>query len=143
MATIPNRSEDLTASGERKRKQRGVAVVKGKSNPASIPSPDPEWCHVAAMMWNATLESGGAAYYESSDYAALYLLCDQIDYLYRTNKAGESKPRSPEMFKAILAGLGNLLVTEGDRRKLHIELVKAPDDDADFLADLNDLLGTD
>jgi hypothetical protein len=138
---MPNRTEDLTPAGERKRKQRGTSAVRGKSNPATIPSADPEWSQVARMMWDSAVESGGAAYYESSDYATLYLLCDQIDYLYRTNKAGDAKPRSPEMFKAILAGLGNLLITEGDRRKLRIELTKAPDDDAEFLAGLDDLFG--
>lgn len=139
MPKIPNRTEDLSPAGERKRKSRGVTMTRGKSNPASIPLPDPEWHNVARMMWDSTAESGGAAYFESSDYATLYFLCDQIHYVYRTTGAGESRNRSPELIKAILAGLGNLLVTEGDRRKLHVELQKAPDDDGDFLADLEEL----
>ncbi|WGY03670.1 hypothetical protein QI633_07855 [Nocardioides sp. QY071] len=137
---MPNRSGELTPAAERQRKSRGTTAVRGKSNPATIPDPDPDWCHAARLMWDSACESGGAAFYESSDYATLWLLCDQIDYLYRTNKDGEAKPRSPEMFKAVLTGLGNLLVSEGDRRKLHIELEKAPDDNPDFLNDLNELL---
>jgi hypothetical protein len=135
---MPNRSDDLTPAGERKRKERGTAATRGKSNPASIPSPDPEWCHAAGMMWNAMLESGGAAYFESSDYAVLYMVCDQIDHLYQ-----QGGRRSPEYLRVIMQTLGSLLATEGERRKLHIELQKAPDDDEGFLAGLDDLFGTD
>ena len=138
MPTMPNRSHDLTPAGERKRKERGTTVVRGKSNPATIPDPNPEWCHAARMMWNAMLESGGAAYFESSDYATLYLACDQIDHLYR-----QGGRRSPEYLRVIMQTLGSLLATEGDRRKLHIELQKAPDDEDDFLAGLDDLFGDD
>jgi hypothetical protein len=131
---MPNRSEDLTPAGERKRKERGTAVVRGKSNPATIPEPDAEWCHAAKMLWDAMTESGGAAWYESSDYAVLYLVCDQIHHLYQ-----QGGRRSPEYLRVIMQALGTLLATEGDRRRLHIELQKAPDDEDDFLAGLDDL----
>lgn len=137
MPTMPNRSEDLTASGERKRKARGTTITRGKSNPATIPDPDPEWCSAAASIWNAMSESGGAAYFESSDYAVLHLVCDQIDHLYQ-----QGGRRSPEFLRVIMQTLGSLLATEGDRRKLRIELQKAPDDDDDFLAGLDDLFDT-
>jgi hypothetical protein len=136
MPTIPNRSEDLTPAGERKRKQRGTATVRGKSNVATIPDASAEWGEAATMIWNAMIESGGAAYYESSDYAVLYMVCDQVDHLYR-----QGGRRSPEFLRVIVQTLGALLATEGDRRKLHIELAKAPDDDGDFLTGLDDLLG--
>jgi hypothetical protein len=134
MATMPNRTDDLTPAGERKRKERGTTVSRGKSNPATIPDPNPEWCHAAEMMWNAMVESGGAVYFESSDYAVLYLACDQIDHLY-----GQGGRRSPEYLRVIMATLGSLLATEGDRRKLHIELEKTDEDSAAVLASVESL----
>ena len=141
MPVIPNRSEDLTAAGERKRKERDSTATRGQSKPASIPKPDPEWPHVARMMWDSTLESGGADFFESSDFATLYFLVDQIAYVYRTTSKGDPRNRSPELIKAILAGLGNLLVTEGDRRKLRIELVKPETTNEDILASVTTLFG--
>lgn len=143
MARRANRSTDLAPGSERARKSRGHEVTKGTSGNVTIPDPDGDWCKAARMMWDAGLESGAAEFYESTDYATLYLLCDQIDYLYRTNKAGEAKPRSPEMFKAVLTGLGNLLVTEGDRRKLHIELTKPDPSDGAALAEVTALFEDD
>lgn len=135
MPTVPNRSSDLAPGSERARKSRGTdQITKAKAGAVSIPDADPEWARAARMMWDSMLESGGSAFFESSDYATLYLICDQIDYLYRQNKDGSTKNRSPEMFKAILAGLGNLLATEGDRRKLRIELERPDDEDAEFEA---------
>lgn len=135
MARRANRSEDLTPGSERARKSRGHEVTKAPAGKnVTIPDPDEDWSKVARMMWDAGLESGASEFYESTDYASLYLLCDQIDYLYRTNKAGDSKPRSPEMFKAILSGLNDLLVSEGARRRLHVELIKPDPSDGAALA---------
>lgn len=134
MPTIPNRSDDLTPAGERKRRQRGSTAIRGKSNPATIPDPDSKWCSAARLIWDSVTESGGAAFYESSDYAVLHLTCDQIDHLYQ-----QGGRRSPEYLRVIMQTLGTLLATEGERRKFRIELDKAPDDDGDFLAELDDI----
>jgi hypothetical protein len=134
MPTLPNRSDDLTPAGQRKRKERGTIVARGKSVPATIPEPDPQWCKAARMVWDSMLTSGGAAYFESSDYAVLHVTADQIDHLYQ-----QGGRRSPEYLRVIMQTLGSLLATEGDRRRLRIELQNAPDDDDDFLAGLDDL----
>ncbi|MGJ9412381.1 hypothetical protein ACHAAC_06690 [Aeromicrobium sp. CF4.19] len=134
MPTLPNRSEDLTSAGERKRKERDTTVARGRSIPATLPEPDPQWCTAARMIWDSMLESGGAAYFESSDYAVLHLTADQIDHLYQ-----QGGRRSPEYLRVIMQTLGSLLATEGDRRRLRIELQDAPDDDEGFLAGLEEL----
>lgn len=140
MPKMPERSEAITPSAERSRKARAPSMTRGKSNPITqVSEPDPDWHKVAMMMWHSALASGGAAYFEESDVAVLYFICDQIDYLYRVTSKGEPRNRSPEMVKTILAGLGNLLATEGDRRRLHMELQKSPDDDDTFLADLRNM----
>jgi hypothetical protein len=134
MATLPNRSTDLTPAGERKRKERGTTITLGKGNPATIPEPHDDWCDAARLIWDSMLESGGAAYFESSDYAVLYLVCDQIDHLYQ-----QGGRRSPEYLRVIMQALGTLLATEGDRRKLHIELEKTDDGSATILASVDSL----
>lgn len=121
MATIPNRSEDLTAAGERKRKSRGVTITKGEALPAGAPEPNPEWCEVAAGLWGAAQTSGQADFYQNTDWWTLYFACDQITYLYDQGR------RSPEFLKGILAMLSSLLFTEADRRKAHIELTDHED----------------
>lgn len=137
MATMPNRSDDLTPAGERKRKERGSTVTKGTSTPATMPNPDSGWCPTARLIWDSMTESGGAAYYESSDYAVLYMVCDQIDHLYQ-----QGGRRSPEYLRVIMQTLGTLLATEGDRRKLRIELEKADDRNATILASVERIFGS-
>lgn len=134
MATIPSRSNDLTAAGERKRKERGSTVTKGTSIPATMPNPDDAWCSTARLVWDSMTESGGAAYYESSDYAVLYMACDQIDHLYQ-----QGARRSPEYLRVIMQTLGTLLATEGDRRKLRIELERTDGSDSNVIASVDRL----
>lgn len=137
MSTMPNRSDDLTPAGERKRKERGSTVTRGASIPANIPEPDVDWCHAARQIWDAMLESGGCAYFESSDYAVLYMICDQIDHLYQ-----QGGRRSPEHLRVIMQTLGTLLATEGDRRKLRIELEKSDQSEATIFASVDSLFSS-
>lgn len=122
MAKIPNRSEDLARPRERKG-TTGYKVTKGEGRTATIPEPKPTWCDAARMIWDANCDSGGSDFYESSDYAVLWFACDQIDHLY-----SQGGRRSPEYLRVIMQTLGSLLATEGDRRRLHIELEKEMDE---------------
>lgn len=125
MPTIPNRSHDLTPAGERKRKSRGVTITKGEARQTTIPDPNPEWCKVAYGLWVAAQTSGQADFYQDTDWWMLYFACDQITYLYESGK------RSPEFLKGILSMLTNLMFTEADRRKAHIELTEREDEAED------------
>jgi hypothetical protein len=131
MATMPNRSDDLTPAGERKRKSRGVEVTKAKSEPLVELEPNPDWHPTARMLWEAGLNSGGATFYENSDLAVLHLTCDAASHWLE-----QGGRRSPELLRVVMQAFGTLLFTEGDRRRLRIELEKAPDDDDDWLASI-------
>ncbi|MCX6402186.1 MAG: hypothetical protein NTX33_19915 [Propionibacteriales bacterium] len=135
MGTIPNHSSDLTPAGERKRKERGIVVTKAKAEPVLDFTPDPEWHPIAAMVWESALSSGGAAFYQNSDLAALYLTCQGIDHW-----LSQGARKSPELLRVLFQQLGSLLFTEGDRRKLHIELQRAPDDDQGWLDTIKEQL---
>ena len=128
MGRVPNRDADLTPSGERMRKARGTSVTKAKAGKPQRPEPSDDWGTAARLIWDSLTTSGGAAFYESSDYAVLWLLCEQIEHLY-----SQGGRRSPEFLRVIMTGLGSLLATEGDRRRLRIELERAPDDDDEWL----------
>lgn len=130
-----NRSTDLSASGERKRKQRGQGeVTKGKSRILLTIEPNPEWHAVARMIWDAGMESGQAEFYESSDLSILFLTCEGVDHW--LTQGGR---RSPELLRVLMGNLSSLLFTEADRRKAQIELEKPNTDDGDFLASVQDI----
>lgn len=139
---VPNRSEDLARPRSRKGGDR-PPVTKGELKPVTIPEADENWHPTARMMWDSLAESGQADFYQQSDWAFAYFLCDEMTgYLCgeRYNpKTGEMyQYRSPEMMKAILSGLTTLCVTEGDRRRVRIELTEPPKKDEATLTLMSD-----
>lgn len=112
---VPSRTEDLSRDRDANR-AGSVPVTKGKAKPATIPEPDPNWHKIAKMLWDSALESGQSDYYQSSDYAMLYHLCDDLS-VYKN-----AKQRSSMMFQAFQSMFESLLLTEGARRRVRIEL---------------------
>jgi len=112
---VPNRSDDLSRSRDANRGER-APITKGQSRPASIPEADPGWHPIARLLWDSTLESGQTDFYESSDYAFLYSICDDVSYYKTMGK------RSGQMLASIYSAMENLLVTEGARRRVRVEL---------------------
>ena len=126
---IPNRESDLARPRERKGSDV-QSVTKGTLKPVTIPEADENWHPIAKRMWDSLATSGQADFYQDSDWATAYMLMDNLSIYSqpRVDRDGiEYHKRSPEMFKAILSGLASLMVTEGDRRRLRLEL-SAPDD---------------
>lgn len=126
---VPNREADLARPRSRKGSGQ-MPVTKGQSLPPTIPEADPTWHPIAEMVWNSLATSGQAAFYQSSDWAFAYSLCDDLtEYKQACWKDGTAK-RSPEMLKALLSAMSNLLMTEADRRRVRIELQEpAPESD--------------
>lgn len=74
--------------------------------------------HPLAVAWYEALQrSGQSRFYEASDWMTAQLLAEGIDVFARQPRAA--------LLGTILSGSANLLVTEGDRRRLRLELVKA------------------
>ncbi len=116
---VPNREENLARPRSRKGKEIRP-VTKGTTLPAIIPEPDPNWHPIARMLWDSLQTSGQSAYYQSSDFAIAYSICDDIDVYKRQTK------RSSMFAGVIYSAMASLLMTEGDRRRVRIELSDPP-----------------
>lgn len=122
MPAVPNRSTDLSRERNANRSDR-TPLKKGEAFPSVIPDPDPNWHRVAKMIWNSLEDSGQSQFYQQSDWAIAYALCDEMSEY----KLAHGKAKSAMKLQIIMQGLGDLLVTEADRRRARIEL-EEPDD---------------
>ena len=127
---IPKRSD------QRRRRNAPARPVK-KAPAASLtksgrPPCNTKW-HPVARRWYMSLEdSGQSKFYEPSDWALAYLLAESISRELKPQPVfnpmtGEKiteveRPPKGASLAAWLKGMTSLLVTEGDRRRLQIEL---------------------
>lgn len=119
---VPKRDSD--------RKRRNASETETTSveleGDVVIPDADPEWHPIAQDLWESLEKSGQARFYEPSDWAIAYSLCDDLSY-YKL-----ARVRSGQMLASIMSALSSLLLTEGDRRRVQVELNrKQPDEGED------------
>lgn len=112
---VPNRENDLARPRSRKGKDE-APVTKGEMRKVTVPNADPEWHEIARKLWDSLKTSGQRDFYQNSDWAYAYSICDDLS-LYK--KSGR---RSSQMAQVIYSAMSNLLVTEADRRRIRIEL---------------------
>lgn len=77
-----------------------------------------DWHPLAKRLWSSVRESGQSRFYQPSDWAVLYTLMDDLTYY----KSLEKRPTM--LLQTIMTTLTSLLLTEGDRRRLQIELTR-------------------
>jgi len=126
---IPMRSEDRI-----RRNKDGGEITKGQAYEVTWNLPaDPDWHPIAKYIYDACATSGQSAYYQNSDWALLYSICEDISHYKQGSKmvdreTGEmvNKSRSGQMLQSIYSALERLMVAEGDRRRLRVEL-QAPE----------------
>ncbi|MFE4635066.1 hypothetical protein ACFRJ1_17050 [Streptomyces sp. NPDC056773] len=112
---VPNRESDLARPRERKGSDV-QPVTRGLARPAKPPNADRDWHPIARRLWDSLKQSGQADFYQASDWALAYSLCEDLSYY---KKAGK---RSGQMLQTIYSAFERLLVAEGDRRRVRIEL---------------------
>lgn len=77
--------------------------------------------HPMVVDWYESLRlSAQSKFYEPSDWEYA-----RLSAFIMNNILNAARP-SPEMFKALQSAMSNLLVTEGDRRRLRIEIARQP-----------------
>jgi hypothetical protein len=118
---VPERSDNLARPRERKGKDI-VPVTKGEARPTKIPNADRNWHPIALKLWEGLKSSGQADFYQNSDWAFAYSLCEDLSEYKRSTK------RSGQMLQTIYSAFERLLVTEGDRRRVRIELNEPVED---------------
>jgi hypothetical protein len=89
------------------------------------PEADPSWHPIAADWYRSLSESGQAVFYQPSDWQTARYVAEAMS---RNLSAGRF---SAQLFAAVMSATSNLLTTEGDRRRLRIELERGATTDAD------------
>jgi len=107
-----------------------------------IPEPDPNWEPLTQSYWDSFAGSGQSMFYEPTDWMTAYMLMETLDRHLKPQdvKVGEWRPGQGEagevvytfepkiipipagVLSSILKGLTSLMATEGDRRRLRLEL---------------------
>lgn len=106
---------------QRRRANKPAVPVTSASSTGEVRGPElggGEHSDLGRRWWEALRRSGQAQFYESSDWAHAELVVNAIDTFVERPSA--------MMLASINSMSATLLVTEGDRRRLHMELEKAP-----------------
>lgn len=150
--TQARRRRNLTDEAGGKYRPDRVNLQKFDGELVEMGDPPQSWHKAAKAVWNAARESGQRIFFEPSDLAVLALTCDQITQLYSNRLiiekvklpmtgggrgGGEelvygTKPMTGMEFSTILKAFSSLGLTEGDRRRMRIELER------DWSADKDD-----
>ncbi|KOU30327.1 hypothetical protein ADK53_28800 [Streptomyces sp. WM6373] len=117
---IPERSE----ARRRRNKTDDVGLVKAPSTPSDVPElpdPDPLWHPIATTWYLSLRESGQAAFYQPSDWAMARYAAELM-----SRGLSEDRPPNGQYVAALNSVMASLLTTEGDRRRVRIELERKP-----------------
>ena len=121
---MPRPEAELARPRSRAGKDRQQAVHGVRREITSTLEADENWHPIAKELWESALSSGQADFYQNSDIAYLYSLCEEI------SEYKQSPKRSSMMFTAIMSAMNPLLLTEGDRRRVRVELNEPPQEKA-------------
>lgn len=97
-----------------------------------IPVPDEDWHPTARLMYESVKRSGQVIWMEPSDWSTLYLMCESLSRDLKPQVVGISEesgeaiyaviPLKGASLNAYLKAMASLMMLEGDRRRLRIEL---------------------
>ena len=109
-------------STERVRRNRTTPpdVVRVDGTPVAQPPGSRSWHREARAWYRSLAQSGQARYYEPSDWRQAHVLAGILSTIVSSDRP------SSELVKAWLAGAAELGVTEGSRRRMRIEVERAP-----------------
>ena len=109
---------------------------------AAVPATDESWHPVAGAWYESLANSGQSTFYEASDWATAFLIAESMSRDLSPQFVGftesgeilkETIPLKGASLSAYLRAMAVLMVTEGDRRRLQVELEKPrpadPDED--------------
>lgn len=131
---------------EERRRRNKDAVPTTKVNldetlagDVEVPAADEDWHPIARLIWDSIPQSGQSIFMEPSDWAAAYLFCESVSRDLQPQVVGITEsgevikdeiPLKGASLSAYLKMMGQLMMTEGERRKLKIELERKKAADA-------------
>jgi hypothetical protein len=119
---IGKRSEERM--GHRSKEEKG-SITKAPSEPPAelpdLPEPDALWHPIATDWYLSLRDSGQAAFYQPSDWAMARYAAE----LMSRGLSGD-RPPNGQYVAALNSVMASLLTTEGDRRRVRIELERKP-----------------
>ena len=104
-----------------------IATASAGTDFVPAPAVDPDWHPIAKSWFEALGSSGQRCFFEPSDWAQAVLVAEAMSRMLKADRM------SAQMFAAIDSASTRLMVTEGDRRRLRVELErrKVIDEDED------------
>lgn len=121
---IPKRTEERTRRNTTTESGTSNQVTKGVATSVSWPKADPAWDDFTKDWYNGLKKSGMSDYYQQSDVAMARIIANEMSIYQRDSR------RSSMMFAALMTAMTGLGVTEGERRRMRIEL-EAPKEQKD------------
>lgn len=118
---VPKRSDQRR---RRNQPEIDVAAAQGAAH-VPVPEPDGAWHQIAQDWFRSLGASGQSAFYEPSDWQTARYVAEAM------SRNLESGKFSAMLFSSVMSAMSSLLATEGDRRRLRIELERAAVEDAD------------
>ncbi|MGW7327490.1 phage terminase small subunit [Streptomyces sp. NPDC054840] len=119
---IGKRSEERM--GHRSKEEKD-SIVKAPSGPPvdlpDLPEPDALWHPIATDWYLSLRDSGQAAFYQPSDWAMARYAAELM-----SRGLSEDRPPNGQYVAALNSVMASLLTTEGDRRRVRIELERKP-----------------
>lgn len=111
---VPKRSSER----RRRNKESRPEIVTIAGPAVQVPPAAPGWHEIAAGWYEALAASGQAKYFEPSDWAGARFIASELSAYCKTAVA----KRSAVKFAALWAAMNDLLTTEGERRRVRIEI---------------------
>lgn len=122
-------------SQRRRRNKHEVETLTAAGSPIVIaPEPGEDWEPLATDWYLSLGASGQSVFFEPSDWAFAQIVADTLSRYLRAGKP------NAVLFSSIMSAMSSLLTTEGDRRRLRIELSKSQEDNEDDDSDFAELL---
>lgn len=118
--TGPLPKRDAERTRRNKEPEGSVSLAKGTAM-GGDPFPVKSHWHPMAVEWYESLnQSGIREFYERSDWATAMIVAEELTHYFNTS----TSRRSAQMLTALFSMMTSLGATEGDRRRMRIELEK-------------------
>jgi len=114
---VPKRTENRL--GHMTKAEKAAVTSVEMAGKVEIPPADKTWHQIAVDWYESLAESGQAKFYEPSDWQAARLLAHELSRALRQKV-------SATLFAAIWTAMGDLLTTEGERRRVKMEINRKP-----------------